>query len=144
MFSGWHRLTEYRLQQTEGRQMGKKKFSIAIFGLAVLCTSPGWAGGTGNGEAQTAKAHYTYCFGGLQSTVYFTPVITSAPTVEKPDPGVPFGAYLTKTYGVGSNNGGQCFSSEAMADIVSAKKQREAEFVYKKWKIVEVEWKGNQ
>jgi hypothetical protein len=124
------------------------KFSIAIFGLAVVCASPSWAGTTGNGAAQrngvqpVAKTHYTYCFGGLRKIVYFSPVIASPPTVNKPDPGGPFGAYLTKTYGVGSNDGGQCVSSEAMADIISAKKQREAEFDYKKWKIVETTWAG--
>jgi hypothetical protein len=124
------------------------KFSGAIIGLSLLCASQGLAGTTGNGADQrngtapVAKTHYSYCFGGLRKTVYFSNVIESAPTVAKPDLGIPFGAYLTKTFGVGSNDGGQCITSEVMADIANAKKQREAEFVAKTWKIIETKWSG--
>jgi len=69
-------------------------------------------------------------------------VIESAPTVSKPDLNGPFGKYLTKTFGVGSNDGGQCITSEVMADAVNGKKQREATFVARTWKIVETQWAG--
>jgi hypothetical protein len=124
------------------------KLWVAVFGLALLCTGQSWAGSSGNGADQrngvkpVPKTHYSYCFGGLRKKAYFSDVITSAPSVSKPDLGIPFGAYLTKTYGTGSNNGGQCISSEVMADIVSAKKQREAELVWEKWTIVETKWTG--
>ena len=65
-------------------------------------------------------------------------------TLTRPDLGIAFGAYLTKTYGVGSDDGGQCTTSESMADTENAKKQRNAEFVWQKWKIVETEWGGQQ
>ncbi len=124
------------------------KLSLAILALALLGASPSLAGSSGNGAAQrngikpVPKTHYTYCMGGLRKIVYFTPVITSAPSLNKPGLDIPFGKYLTATYGIGSNNGGQCFSSEVKADIEGAKKQREAEFVWKKWKIVETKWTG--
>jgi hypothetical protein len=123
------------------------KFSVAIIG-GLLCASQALAGTAGNGwdqrngTAPVAKTHYSYCFGGARGprTAYFSSVITSAPTVNKPDLNGPFGKYLTKT--IGSNDGGQCFSSEAMADAVSGKKQREALLVEEKWKIVETQWAG--
>lgn len=118
--------------------------SIVIAGLAIFSAAQAWAGTTGNGSAQRngPKTHYSYCFGGLRETVYFSRIITSAPSVTKPDLGIKFGAYLTKTYGVGSNNGGQCIVSESMADTTNGKKQREAEFVWRKWKIIETDWAG--
>lgn len=132
-------------------------FVAGVCGLVLLCASQSWAGSGGPGYAQrlggaqapapAAIAHYTYCFGGLAGTGYFSPVITSAPAAYKPEQasslGIDFGAYLTKTLRV-SNSGGQCFTSEAMATTVSAKKQREAELVYRKWKIVETTWTGNR
>lgn len=79
---------------------------------------------------------------GLRKTIYFSRVIVSAPAANKPDLNGPFGAYLTKTFGVGPNDGGQCMTSSAMADTVDGKKQREAEFVAKAWRIVETNWAG--
>lgn len=125
-----------------------KTLSFAIVGLGLLCASQSLAGTTGNGAAQrngikpVPKAHYSYCFGGRPKTVYLSAVITSAPALNKPGLDVPFGNYLTKTFGTASNNGGQCITSEVKADIESAKKQREAGFVWKKWKIVETKWTG--
>ena len=87
------------------------RFLVATIGLALLCTSQALAGSTGNGwdqrngAAPVAKTHYSYCFGGLPNTVYFSSVIESAPTVNKPDLNGTFGKYLTKTFGVGSNDG---------------------------------------
>jgi hypothetical protein len=117
-------------------------YSVAIIGLSLLCISQALAGTTGNGTTPVAKTHYSYCFGGLRKTVYFSSVIETAPAVNEPDLNGPFGQYLTKTYGVGSNDGGQCMTSDVMADTVNAKKQREAEFVWKKWKIIETKWTG--
>jgi hypothetical protein len=114
--------------------------SIAV-GLSVTAM-PAEAGTTGNGTTSEAKTHYSYCFGGRPKTVYFSSVIESAPAVNGPDLNGPFGQYVTNTYGVGSNDGAQCITSDVMADIVNAKKQREAEFVWKTWKIVETKWTG--
>jgi|SRR5579864_472261 len=122
-------------------------FSVAIIGLSLLCASQSWAGSMGNGADQrngtvpVAKTHYSFCFGGLRKTVYFSNVIESI-SVNRPNLSSLFDAYLTKTFGVGSNDGGQCISSEVMADTANAKKQREAEFVTKTWKIVETKWAG--
>jgi hypothetical protein len=69
-------------------------------------------------------------------------VFESAPTANKANPNGSFGEYLTNTFGVGSNDGGQCITSEVMADTVNGKKQREAEFVARMWKIVETKWAG--
>jgi hypothetical protein len=119
-----------------------KKFSVGVFGLALLCTSQALAGTSGNGTVPVAKTHYSFCFGGLQKTIYFSTVIVSAPTANGPTLNGAYGRYLTKTYGATSNDGGQCITSEVMADTVNAKKQREADFVARKWKIVETTWAG--
>lgn len=127
--------------------MGNRS-SVALVGVALLCTSQALAGTSGNGWAQrngtvpVAKMHYSYCIGGRPKTVYFSNVIVSAPTINRPDLNGPFGKYLTMTFGVGSNDGGQCFTSAAMADAVNGKKQREDMFVARTWKIVETEWAG--
>lgn len=123
------------------------KLPIAVIGLALLCASQSWAGTAGNGWAQrngikpVPKTHYTYCMGGLPKTAYFSSVIVSAPTLNKPDLDAPFGTYLTKTLAV-RNNGGMCYASDTMAGAVDGKKQREKELVWEKWKIVETKWKG--
>ena len=128
--------------------MAKALLAVCALAGMLAASMSAEAGTTGNGAAQrngvkpVAKAHYSYCFGGLRQTVYFSPVIASAPAITRPDLSIPFGAYLTKTFGVGSNNGGQCIASEVRADIESAKKQREAEFVWRKWKIIETSWQG--
>jgi hypothetical protein len=112
-----------------------------VVGIAVIAL-PAEAGSTGNGTVEAAKAHYSYCFGGNQGTVYFSDVIASAPAVGNPELQAPFDAYLRQTYGPVASTGSTCVHSGAMADIVNAKKQREAEFVWKKWKIVETKWAG--
>jgi hypothetical protein len=118
------------------------KFSVGIIGLTLLCTSQALAGSSGNGWTPVAKTHYSFCFGGLQKTIYFSKVIVSAPTANRPVLTGAFGSYLTKTFGATSNDGGQCITSEVMADTVNAKKQHEADFVARKWKIVETDWAG--
>jgi Na+/citrate or Na+/malate symporter len=130
-----------RLNQTGGRHVAKT-FWVAIVGLALLCTSPAMAGSSGNGWAPVSKTHYSFCFGGLQKTIYFSNVIVSAPAANRPELNGPFGNYLTKTFGANSNDGGQCITSEVMADTANAKKQREAAFIARKWKIVEINWAG--
>src|SRR5271169_3976799 len=99
--------------------------SIAV-GMAVTAM-PAEAGTTGNGITPAAKTHYSYCFGGLRKTVYFSTVFASAPAPKPPDLNGPFGAYLTNTFGAGSNDGGQCITSEVMADTINDKKRREAD-----------------
>lgn len=114
--------------------------SIAV-AVAVAATFAE-AGSTGNGTVEAAKAHYSYCFGGNQGIVYFSDVIASAPAVGNPELQAPFDKYLHQTYGPVSSTGSTCIASRAMSDILNAKKQREAEFVWKKWKIVETKWAG--
>jgi hypothetical protein len=125
-----------------GRSISKALLASSIVMGMLVFAMPARAGSTGNGIAPVVEAHYSYCFGGLPKTIYFSSVVTSAPAANAPDLNGPFGAYLTKTYGVGSNDGGQCMTSAAMADTVRGKKQREAEFVAKAWKIVETKWAG--
>ena len=113
---------------------------------AVLATAtPAEAGTTGNGSATQATTQYTYCFGGHPDVAYFSAVIVSAPAADNHDLNgtfqTAFGNYLTHTLGV-VNNGGQCFTSDAMALSVNGKKQHEAELVWRKWKIVETNWAG--
>lgn len=124
------------------------KSLIAISGLALLCTSASLAGSTGNGwqqrvgaQAPVATAHYTYCFGGLPRTAYFSAVFSSAPE-QNGSLQTSFGGYLTDTLGV-RNNGGMCFTSTTMNSAERGKKQREAELVWRKWTIVETKWTGN-
>ncbi len=121
---------------------------VAVLGLALLCASQGWAGSTGNGwqqrtgaQAPAASAHYTYCFGGLPKTAYFSAVFSSAP-LENGELKTSFGDYLG-TLGA-RNNGAMCFASDTMKGAEAGKKQREAELVWEKWKIVETGWTGGQ
>jgi hypothetical protein len=120
----------------------KALLSVSIAAGIGATAMPAEAGTTGNGTAPVAKAHYSYCFGGLRKTVYFSSVIESAPAVNEPDLNGPYGDFLTKTFGTGSNDGGQCITSDAMADAVNGKKKREAEFVWETWKVVETNWAG--
>jgi hypothetical protein len=100
---------------------------------------PAEAGTAGNVWAKE-KTHYSYCFGGNQGTVYFSGVITSAPTEKNPELHVPFDKYIGQTYGPNSSTGGVCIASVAMADAVSGKKQRETLYLTRTWKIVETKW----
>ena len=109
-------------------------------GIAVTAM-PAEAGTAGPVWAK-AKTHYSYCFGGNQGTVYFSGVITSAPTERNPELHVPFDKYVHQTYGPNSNTGSVCIYSVAMADAVSGKKQRETMYVARVWKIVETQWAG--
>jgi hypothetical protein len=133
-----------------------KKLSIAIVGLTVLCASQGWAGGSGPGwatrlngaQAPAANTYYTYCYAGdaPTHTAYFSAVITSAPAADGGDPKsksqVAFDTYL-KTVGA-RNSGALCIPNVVSANTMLGKKQREADLVSEKWKIVETNWTGNQ
>jgi hypothetical protein len=120
-------------------------FFASIAAEISAAAMPAQAGSTGHGITPTATTHYTYCFGGGVGTAYFSPVLTSTAAAYKREQtsllGIDFGAYLTKTLRV-TNNGGQCFASETMANTVLMKKQREDELIYRKWKIVETKWTG--
>jgi hypothetical protein len=116
--------------------------TVSIAVEIAVTAMPAEAGTTGNGITPVAKTHYSYCFGGLRKTVYFSSVIASAPAANAPNLNGPFGEYLTNTFGAGSNDGGQCITSEVMADTVNDKKRREAGFVARAWKIVETKWAG--
>jgi len=125
------------------------RFSVAIFGMALLCASQASAGSSGNGSGEgsspgtVARPHYSYCFGGRPKTVYFSSVIVSAPTIGRPGLNGPYGKYLTQKFGAASNDGGQCITSDTMADAANGKKQREASFVTTTWKIIETQWSGD-
>ena len=122
-----------------------RQLRIVILGLGLVCASQGWSGTTGNGSATQATTHYTYCFGGHPDIAYFSAVITSAPAADNHDLNgrfqTAYGNYLTHTLGV-VNNGGQCFTSDAMVSAVNGKKQHEAELLWRKWTIVETKWAG--
>jgi hypothetical protein len=134
------------------------KLAIAAFGLAVLCTSQVWAGSSGPGWASrlngaqapvtAAKPYYTYCYAGdaPTHTAYFSAVITSAPVADareiKSKSQVSFDTYL-KTVGA-RNSGAMCIPNVVSASTMLGKKQREADLVSEKWKIVETNWTGNE
>ena len=137
-----------RGKQPNGREQGMIPRSIAgalltIFTtLAVaVATLRAEAGSTGNGTA-VAMTHYSFCFGGNRGIVYFSGVIQSAPAIQSPELHVPFDKYISQTYGPLANTGSTCIDSEAMPIALNEKKKREAEFVWKKWKIVETAWAG--
>jgi hypothetical protein len=132
-------------------------FVVSVGGLALLLyASQSWAGSAGPGwatrlngaqtPATAAKTLYTYCVGGLAGTYYFCSIINSAPTADvrhlNDKSEVLFDTYL-KTRGA-LNNGSGCYTSQEMATAISAKKQREDQCVYMKYKIVETNWTGNQ
>lgn len=126
-----------------------KKLSLAIVGLALLCASPslagtggpGWATRLNGARAPAAKTQYLYCVRGLSKDVYFSSVFVSA--TSKSGLNSLFGTYLAKTLNVPDGGGtGMCFLSTSMADAVKGKKQREAQFVEAKRKIVETNWAG--
>ena len=133
-----------------------KKLSIAVCGLALLCASQVWAGGSGPGwasrqtgaQAPGANTYYTYCYAGdaPTHTAYFSAVITSAPVADVRDikgkSQVSFDTYL-KTVGA-RNSGALCIPNVVSANTMLGKKQREADLVSEKWKIVETNWTGNQ
>ena len=133
-----------------------KKLAVVTFGLAVLCASQVWAGGSGPGwasrqtgaQAPAANAYYTYCYAGdaPTHTAYFSAVIPSAPVAEvrdiKSKSQVSFDTYL-KSVGA-RNSGALCIPNVVSANSVLGKKQREADLVSEKWKIVETNWTGNQ
>ena len=129
-----------------------------VGGLALLLVgSQSWAGSSGPGWASrlngaqapaAAKTYYTYCYAGdaPTHTAYFSAVITSAPAVDTHDlkgkSEASFDTYL-KTVGA-RNSGALCIPNVVSANTMLGKKQREAELVSEKWKIVETNWTGNQ
>ena len=133
-------------------------FIAGLGGLALLlCTSQSWAGSSGPGWATrlngaqapaAAKTYYTYCYAGdaPTHTAYFSAVITSAPVADtreiKSESQVSFDAYL-KTVGA-RNSGALCIPNVVSANTMLGKKQREADLVSEKWKIIETNWTGNQ
>ena len=132
-------------------------FIAGVGGLALLlCASQSWAGSSGPGWASrltgaqplAAKTYYTYCYAPdtLTATAYFSAVITSAPTANAGDlkskSQVSFDTYL-KTVGA-RNSGALCIPNVVSANTMLGKKQREADLVSEKWKIVETNWTGNQ
>ena len=132
------------------------KLAVVTFGLSVLCVSQSWAGSSGPGwasrlngaQAPAAKTYYTYCYASYAATAtaYFSAVFTSASVANMGDlkgkSQVSFDTYL-KTLGA-RNTGSSCISTTESANGVLGKKQREAELVSEKWKIVETNWTGNQ
>ncbi len=120
----------------------KVLFAAWTTAMVAGAALPALAGSTGNGTVEAAQTHYSYCFGGNRGKgiVYFSGVITSAPAAGAPALSAPFDGYLHQTYGPTSSTGSTCVASVAMADILNAKKKREAEFTWEKWKIVETNW----
>ena len=133
-----------------------KKLAVVTFGLAVLCTSQSWAGSSGPGwasrlngaQAPGANTYYTYCYAGdaPTHTAYFSAVFSSAPVADgrdiKSKSQVSFDTYL-KTVGA-RNSGAMCIPTTVSANGMIGKKQREADLVSERWKIVETNWTGIQ
>ncbi len=137
----------YLSSKARGGKMGNKLL-IAFLEMAVLCTSPGWAGSMGNGAAQRRaaaglaplpeKPRYVFCFGGNPNSVYFSAVIAQAPSPRPPNLGIAYGKYLTRA-GF-RNDGGQCVNAEVRADAVAEKERREASFGTRK--VIQTGWTG--
>ena len=81
------------------------RYGQQIFARLHRAGSVGNGSGQPNGAAPVAKPHFSYCFGGRPNTVYFSNVIESAPSINKPGLNAPFRNYLAKTFGAGSNDG---------------------------------------
>lgn len=114
-----------------------KKLSLATLGLALGCTSVVWAGSLGNGAAQR-NGQYVFCYAGNPNVVYFTQVMTVAPTASAPNLGVTYGDYVSKTYGLPSIDRERCVRAATSSDAAN-EKQRYIESLGTT-KIVELQW----
>lgn len=117
------------------------KVSIAIFSLVVLCTSPVWAGTTGNGTPQQAKTQYAFCYGGNVKVVYFSQILTLASTVNAANLGAAYGRYIVATYGLPGVDRQRCVTSDSSAGAAAEKQRYEG--MFGTTKIIEIEWAGD-
>jgi len=118
----------------------RNKLSIAILSLMLLCTAQSWAGTTGNGTAQQAKTQYAFCYGGNVKVVYFSQVLTLAPTVSAPNLGGAYGRYIETTYGLGIDRQ-RCVTSDSSAGAAAEKQRYKG--MFGTTRIVEIEWAGD-
>jgi hypothetical protein len=122
-----------------------RKLPLAIFGLALLCASQAPAGtATRDGVKPVLQAHYSFCWDEAPGPkiVYFSAVMTWAPSLTLPaELNGPFSSYLTKTYGAHAGLPA-CRTWPSKDNVVALKKQQDAEYVWRKWKIVETNWAG--
>lgn len=98
------------------------KRALLALGLVLVCTSPIWAGTTGNGSAQW-NGQYGFCFAGNPNVVYFTQITTFAPAANVPNIGVAFGDYIKTTYKLPTVDRERC-ARAATSDEATAEKQR--------------------
>jgi len=117
------------------------KLSIAILSLMLLCTAQSWAGTTGNGTAQQAKTQYAFCYGGNVKVVYFSQVLTLAPTVSAPNLGGAYGRYIETTYGLPGIDRQRCVTSDSSAGAAAEKQRYKG--MFGTTRIVEIEWAGD-
>jgi|GEM_PF-4151628 len=123
-----------------------RKFPFVIFWLALLCASqaPAGTGSKFGGVKPVPQAHYSFCWdeSAGPKIVYFSAVMTWPPSLTlPPELNEPFSSYLIKTYGAHPRLPA-CRTWPSKDDAVALKKQQDAEYVGRKWKIVETNWAG--
>jgi hypothetical protein len=117
-----------------------KKFAIVVFVLLMFCALQGWAGTSGNGWVQPKVTKYVFCYAGNPKVVYFTQVVTVAPSAT--DLGdVEYAHYIQKTYGLPAIDRMRCVPANSNADAVT-EKQRYKEMLGKT-KFIDIKWEGN-
>ena len=112
---------------------------FAVFGLMMLCISPAGAGTTGNGTTPSTT-QYAFCYAGNVNVVYFTQIMTLAPTANAPNLGVAYADYVKSTYGMPGINRQRCVTSDSIAGA-EAEKQR-YKGMFGTTKLVETHWGG--
>ena len=117
-----------------------KKLAIEAFGLLVLCASQGWAGTSGNGSPRPATGQFTFCCGGNVKVVYFTQIMTLAPTMNAPNLGISFGNYVKATSGLPSIDRERCVAGNSGADLAAERERYKG--MFGKTKVVEINWAG--
>jgi len=121
-----------------------KKFSIAVIGLMLLCTSQVWAGTSGNGAPQVAQTRFAFCYAGNVKIVYFSDIVTFSTTIASSFAAAKlahaYGDYVTKTYGLPGFDRLRCVTADSNADVVAAKKTYGG--MFGKAEIIEIEWAG--
>jgi hypothetical protein len=116
------------------------RLSIAVLGLMVFCISHGWAGTTGNGSAAPATTQYAFCYAGNVNVVYFTQILTLAPTANAPNLGVAYADYVKTTYGLPGIDRQRCVTSDSSAGAAAEKQRYKG--MFGTTKLVETKWGG--
>ena len=113
----------------------RNMISMTVLGMALFWSGQASAASADNAAAQT---HSVFCYGGLQSTVYFSQVFAVSQAASPSALGKAYGQYLTATYGPHSNDAGVCVLANTASDGDAEKQRRESAFPG--WNIVETDW----